>query len=157
MSETATDTHPGPLKAGAARILAGQILATLSRLEYEPLGDLLTEDAVLEFPFAPDHMPRRVEGRTAVIEAMSILPQLFSSFRMSASAMFASPDSDSLVVEAESSGTLRKGGFYANRYVTLFRFRGERVALWREYYDPLRVGPADRPPTDEPPTDESAE
>ncbi len=46
---------------------------------------------------------------------------------------------DHLFVEATSHGPLKDGRLYANRYAFLFHFRGDRVALVKEYSDSAHV------------------
>lgn len=46
---------------------------------------------------------------------------------------------DHLFVEATSHSPLRNGTLYDNRYVFLFRFTGEKIALVKEYSDSAHV------------------
>lgn len=48
-------------------------------------------------------------------------------------------DGEHLFVEATSYSPLRNGTFYDNRYVFLFRFAGEQIALVKEYSDSAHV------------------
>ena len=132
-------------KSGRMKAAIKELMGVLSRMESEPLRTYLVEDAVMELPFAPEGLPRRTEGVQAIVDAMSVMPNMFSSFHMTPMAMYVSPGSDSVIVEAESSGRRVEGTRYANRYVILFRFRDDRIALWREYFDPMRLGDADAP------------
>lgn len=48
-------------------------------------------------------------------------------------------DSDHLMVEATSRAPLKNGRIYDNRYIFLFRFDGDRIALVKEYSDSAHV------------------
>lgn len=119
------------------------VAAALSRLDVDALGPMLADNAVMELPYAPPEMGRRAEGRAAIVEALRVAPAMFSQFRLTPGASFVSQDAQSIIVEAESRGTFRDGGAYANKYVILFTFSGGKIALWREYFDPLRLGEAE--------------
>ena len=122
------------------RATVREIFATISRMEAESLRALLAEDAVLEFPYATAGISPRAVGREAIIEAMKVTPTLFSAFRQTPTAIYASPDRESLIAEAESEGTWLDGRTYSNRYAIIFCFRDGKIVLWREYFDPLRLG-----------------
>lgn len=140
MSGPAEDAKSEHMKA-----TVGEIAAIISRMEADPLRDLLADDVVMEFPYATGGVPDRVTGADAVVEAMKVTRTMFSAFRQTPTAIYASPVSESVIVEAESEGEWLDGGHYANRYAILFTFRDGKVVLWREYFDPLRLGKAERP------------
>lgn len=48
-------------------------------------------------------------------------------------------DSEHLMVEATSRAALKNGRIYDNRYIFLFRFDGNRIALVKEYSDSAHV------------------
>ncbi len=62
-----------------------------------------------------------------------------ADFRMTPSAFYPSPETSCVIVETESAGTLLSGGSYQNRYVMLFKFSGDLITLWREYFNPNHV------------------
>ncbi len=111
----------------------------MSRREVRPLLEYCDEEIVVEFPFATGEAPQRFEGRDAVIEGMSVIPAMFSEFFLEPLRLFEARTSDTVIMEAKSTGTLADGQAYSNRYVMLFRFQGDKVRLWREFYDPMRV------------------
>lgn len=112
-----------------------RVFDVLGEADVDALGDLYTDDHVLELPYAKPE-PVRVEGRAAV---QDYLRRAFTVFRfdLTIAAVHELADGD-LVAEYTSAGTvLPTGRPYANSYVGLWRFRGGRVRLTREWYDPL--------------------
>jgi ketosteroid isomerase-like protein len=131
-------------KADRMRRTAADALAAVSRMDADALRPMLGDAAVLEFPYAPPGLPSRIEGGAAVVEALRLTSTLFSQFEIAPKASFASPDSEAVLFQCESRGIRVDGGAYANRYVILFVFHEDNIQLWREYFDPLRLGDADR-------------
>jgi len=134
MSET-----PTPKVETNRFAIAHELAAILSDLETEPLRKHFDEEVIMDFPFATAPMPRRLTGVDEVVLGMKAMPAMFSKFKYEPSRLYEAPGSNVLIMEAESRGTLLDGSDYSNRYVTILRFNGPRVILWREYYDPLRL------------------
>lgn len=128
------------------RSAISEIFAIVSRREAEPLRDWLAESVVMEYPYAYGGLAERYHGREAVVEAMRATREMFSDFRLTPTAFFASPINSTMIVEAHSEGLWRDGRSYANRYVMVFKFGHGKVTLWREYFDPLKLGSGARAP-----------
>ncbi|HEY8386702.1 MAG TPA: hypothetical protein VIK82_10840, partial [Porticoccaceae bacterium] len=53
---------------------------------------------------------------------------------------YPSLDSDVVIAEYRSYCPLKGGGgVYENDYITVFRFREDRIVLYREYLNPLQL------------------
>ena len=94
-----------------------------------------TEDFVLELPYADP--PLKIEGKEAV---RAYLRQALGTFaiELSVTDTFACPERDAVVAEYVSEGhvtSTRKP--YANRYIGVFLFRGDKIHRQREFYNPL--------------------
>lgn len=108
----------------------------VGRFDFAALHEVLTQDAVMEFPFAPPPMPSRLEGREGVVATLSrMLPDAFSSFAFEIENVHVSPKQNTATVEARSVGTFHDGRVYRNRYVIVLTFVADRIKLWREYFD----------------------
>lgn len=104
------------------------------------LGDLYTDDYVLELPYAKPQ-PVRVEGRAAVQEYLTQAFEMLR-FRLTVTALHEIVGGD-LVAEYTSEGTVVPTGTpYTNAYVGIWRFRDGRVRSTREWYDPILAADA---------------
>jgi ketosteroid isomerase-like protein len=101
------------------------------------LRELLADNVVMELPFAPGKMPRRYDGKEAVVEFQRFACDAFSDFSMRVDAVHETADLNVVIAEHASDGVVVENGRrYQNRYVTVFTFdESGRVANWREYYD----------------------
>lgn len=100
---------------------------------------LLADDILMELPFAIPPFPTAKSGGDAIASGIEGGSRLFSSFRLTPLTFYPSPETNSIIVEAESEGKLTKGGTYSNQYVFIFKFANDKIALWREYFNPLRL------------------
>jgi uncharacterized protein len=95
------------------------------------------EDAVHEFPFAPEGAPRRLEGKSAIAEYMKVLParvefESFEDVRVHAAG-------DELIVEATGHGRRPGSGApFHMQYVWFITHKDGRVSLFRDYMNPHR-------------------
>ena len=115
------------------------VLEEIGNFHFESIGQHLHPEAVMEWPFATEEMPSNLKGREAIISALSITPTIFKSFQIWPTAFYPCSDGVHQVVEAASAGEKVSGEQYANRYVLIFRFEGDQIALWREYLNPDQV------------------
>lgn len=98
------------------------------------------DDIVLEFPFAPEGWPGRVEGRTAVEEYLHAAPGQvdFSGFTLREAHQ--TPDPATAVVEWTATGVVTATGApYEMAYVVIVTLRDGLLAGYREYWNPLVV------------------
>lgn len=115
--------------------LLRRVFDAIGAADVAALGDLYTEDYVLELPYAKPE-PVRVEGRAAVQEYLAAAFQVFR-FELAITSVDELVGGD-LVAEYTSEGTVvPTGRRYANSYVGVWRFRDGRVRATREWYDPV--------------------
>jgi ketosteroid isomerase-like protein len=93
----------------------------------------------MELPFAIPPFPSAKSGGDAVASGIKGGSRIFTSFRLSPRTFYPSPETNSIVAEAESEGQLTKGGTYSNQYVFIFKFVNGKIVLWKEYFNPLRL------------------
>jgi ketosteroid isomerase-like protein len=124
----------------ASQHVADRILAALSNLASESLRELLTEDVVLELPFAPAELgPKTVIGLDSVVATMSRARTVYKSLLFTVTERYPVPSADTVIYRAKSEGELIKGGVYRNDYMQLFVFRGDKVSHWVEFFDALKA------------------
>jgi ketosteroid isomerase-like protein len=126
-------------RSASMRGVAQQIMAAVSRLDYEALRSYLAADVVMEFPYAVPGLGPRFSGIDDVIAAMSVAPVMFNSFTWTMTDCFASPSMNSLIVRAKSEASLKGGGQYQNNYAIVFMFLEDKVVMWREYFNSLKL------------------
>jgi ketosteroid isomerase-like protein len=119
------------------RQLFAEVVATISRGEYERLRSHMTDDLVFELPYGPDFMPKRFEGVEPWIQMSLMTFKMFSSFQLELTAVHDCLDPDELVAEYRSDAVVaRNGNNYRNEYVGILRFRDGRIAAWKEFHNP---------------------
>ena len=107
--------------------------------------DLFAEDGVLETPYVPPGSTSRLEGKPAIAGFLATLRGVIrlAGFRLLASY----PAQDGVtVLEYEGIVHLEKQGTLFNqRYISVLWLQEGRLALWREYTNPLAAQGASRP------------
>lgn len=105
------------------------------------------EDAVHEFPFAPEGMPTRVEGREAIKAWMRTVPDLLT-LDGGMHDLRIHEGGDTLTAEWSSTGHFADGTPAAISYVAVVTFDGDLVAHYRDYINPSTCGPPSPPAAD---------
>jgi ketosteroid isomerase-like protein len=100
--------------------------------------DLWAEDALLEFPFAPDRCPMSYRGRGEILKYMSGTAQSIVVEAVADLKISPMHDPERVVAELTINGHLREdGAAYNQRYVTFFEISHGRITHCREYWNPL--------------------
>lgn len=100
-------------------------------------SDLCHEDVVVEFPFAPEGSPSRLEGRAAIYEYLRNYPSVIDISSVTILRIHATEDPTVAIAEWSASGrVLTNGNAYEMRYATFATFRGGLMTGYREYWDP---------------------
>ena len=100
-----------------------------------------SDDAVHEFPYAPEPFPGRLEGKAAIGEYMKHLPEMvkFASFD---DVRVHEARKDLLSVELQGRGRLvADGAPFHMSYVWFITFRDGLVSHFRDYMNPLELPP----------------
>ncbi|GAA4960709.1 nuclear transport factor 2 family protein [Actinoplanes utahensis] len=113
------------------------------RSTFEP--GLLTEDVVIETPFAAPGHPVRTEGRERVVAyteaGRAAFPVRFEDVRDVT--VHETTDPDVIVVEYELAGTHTGTGVSASApFIAVLRTRDGRLAHWREYQHTVAIAQA---------------
>ncbi|MFE3019747.1 nuclear transport factor 2 family protein [Streptomyces sp. NPDC059256] len=100
--------------------------------------ELFAPDAVLEFPYAPSGVPRRVRGREALIAHMRGFPETFDVAFVDL-AFHDTVDPSLVIAEFRSTGTaLPTGKPYEQRCVSVVRTDDHaRITHYLDYWNPL--------------------
>ena len=110
----------------------------MNALEIDALDDLFADDVVVRLPFAPDPVPKRTEGKQAVLELYAGFPSLVSPLGFHDIVVRPLADDGEYVAEYRSDCTmLPTGAPYRNHYVAFFTVREGKLAEFAEFFDPL--------------------
>ena len=114
-------------------------LDSIGDLDFDSVRQHLADDAVMVFPFV-DNMPA-LQGKSAIVDQLrSSIPQMFERMNFAYDQWYDVRDDDALIVEYHSECP-QKGSraTYENSYISVFRFESDKISLYKEYLNPLRV------------------
>jgi uncharacterized protein len=95
-------------------------------------------DGTVEFPFAPDGYPQRLNGRAAVAEYLRDFTEHIDLHAVTSRTVHQTLDPDVVVLELEVDGTaVRTGRPYRLRYVWVVTARDGEIVSFRDYWSPL--------------------
>jgi ketosteroid isomerase-like protein len=105
-------------------------------------GDHLTDDVIVEIPFAAPGRPTRFVGKRHFLEAVNpqraALQVRFDECRTTA--VHHTTDPDTIIVEYELAGTsLKTNRQHTAAFIAVLTVRGGKVALWREYQNTMAI------------------
>jgi uncharacterized protein len=105
---------------------------------------LVADNIVWELAYAPSlGHPARLEGREAVVGHATWFVGAVEDFRFFDLRVYAFADPDGAVAEVRGEGRIRSTGrTYRQEYVLFLRASGGKIALLREYFDPVRAAAA---------------
>lgn len=102
--------------------------------------DLLAEDVTFDFVITVPDYPRHLTGRDNLIELYRGYGATFSLDRCYDLRVYYSQATSTVVLEYSSAGKVVRTGYpYGNRYISVVTIKDRKVAVWRDYLDPLRV------------------
>ena len=125
--------------AQQAMDLAKSFLSKIEDMDFDGVGEMLAPEAVIAFPFSPGAEP--IEGRQAAVEYLTQgVKQTLDKISFTYDAFYPGAEPNELIVEYQSTG-IRAGnnGAYQNNYIAVFRFKGDKIILWKEYFDILKA------------------
>ena len=114
-------------------------LDSIGDFDFDSVGQHLADDAVMVLPFV-DNMPA-LQGKSAIVgQLSSSIPQMFERMNFAYDQWYDVRDDDALIVEYHSECPQKgSGATYTNSYISVFRFESDKISLYKEYLNPLRV------------------
>jgi ketosteroid isomerase-like protein len=98
--------------------------------------DVFAEDVVFEFPYAPEGLPKRLDGRDRLAAHLVRLGPLlqFDTFHLEGSYVCG----DTVVLEFTCEGRgVETGVAYDQAYISVVTLRDGRIARYKDYWNPL--------------------
>lgn len=128
------------------------LFPSLSALLRDAMGDLLApeattfldmvaDDVVMEFPYAPPGAVGRLDGKAALAAYLPKVAGMITIDTLTAEAVHRGAGPDGVVVvEFAATGRGNATGLpYDQRYVSVVRARDGRIVHYRDYWNPLVV------------------
>lgn len=129
-----------PSSPGEAAELYRDSLRLLLDKDIDAWVALWADDGVLEFPFAPEGWPRRLEGREAVAAYMRHYPDHIDLHDFPGLRIHETTDPRTVVVEMRGVGRLvETGAPYDMTYIAVVTVRDGRFTSYRDYWNPLAL------------------
>ncbi len=101
---------------------------------------LWDDDGVLEFPFAPEGWPKRLEGKAAVHDYMRNYPAHIDLHDFPDLTIHQTGDPGTIVVEMRGVGRLVKSGDpFDMTYIAVVTVADGRIRHYRDYWNPLAL------------------
>lgn len=111
----------------------------LGRLDIDGASELLDEDCVMSFPYI-DALDDVVGREAIVAQIKGTMMQMLEAMHFTFDSWFEAKDGQTVITEYRSRCPIRgSDGFYENAYVGIFAFKGDRIALYKEYLNPLKL------------------
>lgn len=108
--------------------------------EAAQFADLYTEDASMDFPYAPQHHTGRLGDRAAILRFLGRVGEFFSDIEMGEPKIFETSDPNVVIAEyTGASNSKETGKPYRQNYIAVVTVRDGKIAHIREYYNPVRV------------------
>ncbi|MFC7880872.1 nuclear transport factor 2 family protein [Streptomyces sp. NPDC057376] len=125
-------TSPADLYRHSLRLLLDKDIAAWT--------GLWADDGVMEFPFAPEGWPGRLEGKEAIGAYMRGYPDHIDLRDFPELRIHRTVEPETLVVEMRGVGRLvRTGAPFDMTYIAVVTVEGGRFTSYRDYWNPLAV------------------
>ncbi|MFI0351921.1 nuclear transport factor 2 family protein [Actinomadura sp. 9N407] len=101
---------------------------------------LCDENVVIEFPFAPDGYPSRLEGRAAVADYMSDYPDHIDLQDFPYLEIHRTGDPETVITEMRATARVVSTGTPIEiPYIVVMTARNDRIVRYRDYWNPLAM------------------
>ncbi|OON72247.1 nuclear transport factor 2 family protein [Streptomyces tsukubensis] len=100
--------------------------------------DLWDDNGIFEFPFAPDGMPERLEGKAAVADYMRDYPDHIDLHDFPQVLIHETTAAGTIVVEMRGVGRLvQTDAPFDMTYIAVVTFQNGLITRYRDYWNPL--------------------
>lgn len=119
--------------------IATDFVDSIGNLDFDRVAQHLAANAVMLAPFV-DEMPP-AEGGPAIVERLrGTVPLMFERMNFTYDRWYGVSDADTVIGEYHSDSPLKgREGRYQNSYITVFKFDGDKIVLFKEYFNPVRM------------------
>ena len=126
---------PAPLDAKLQNFLDNLVSS-----KHHDLLEMLTEDAVMEFPYHLPTTPTQLVGKQEIAKFFAGFGDFLTLDGIRPVAAHRTDDPDVAILEYEGTGKATQTGRpYQQKYITVLTFRDGRIAHWKDYWNPVSV------------------
>jgi uncharacterized protein len=115
-----------------------QFFQLLNEKNIEAWGDLWHPSGRIIVFYQPEGFAPSIDGKEAIVAAFKDLIGIYESFQATLTGVYPAADSDAVCVEYSNRAALVTGGEYTNDNIAVFRFDGELISEYHDYFDPRR-------------------
>ena len=120
----------------ATQVLRRSLDTFLSK-DMKAWSELCDENVVVEFPFAPDGSPAKLEGRQAIYEYLRKYPNIIDIKGIPAAKIYPTDDPNMAIAEWSVTGrVISNGNPYNMSYATFVTIRNGLIVRYKEYWNP---------------------
>lgn len=117
---------------------ARRFFELLSRKDIDTWASLWAEHGRILVFYPPEGFGSSIDGKATIVTAFRGLFGNFESFESTLTAIYPAADSDAVVVEYTNRAIIVGGTEYTNSNIAVFRFEGESIVTYHDYFDPRR-------------------
>ena len=108
--------------------------------QMEQFKELWTDDAVVEFPYAPPSLVARVEGKEAIFNYYKDTPNQFTNWKFTISQFYETLNPNVILIEWQGIAKIAATGqSYIQTYIGYLQMRDSKIAHYKEYWNPMIV------------------
>ncbi len=108
--------------------------------DHDAYLELMHDEVVFEFPFAPPGRPTRVEGKAELRSYLGRYPGRIEFVRLREMTVHETTDAEVIVLEMRAEGRLKATGEpHGMGYISVVTVRDERILRYRDYWNPLQA------------------
>lgn len=102
------------------------------------LLDMVADEIVFEFPYAPSSGIKRLDGKEALAAYLPGIASLITMESLVVTAVHHSVDSEVVIIEFTATGHGRATGHpFEQHYISVIRVRNGMIVHFRDYWNPL--------------------
>ena len=113
------------------------LFGAISSKSIDECAEYIDDDVLVEVPYPAKGIDSEVCGKEAVMTGLAGIDAFFESFKLIFSEIYATGNDDVVIAEWKSDAKVAGMDVtFQNTYIGVFKFKGGKVAFWREYFNP---------------------
>lgn len=120
------------------RQIVEEFFTRLESMNIEHWLELWDDNGVQEMPYSPEGFPKRLEGKAAIHQQYSSLPENYDSMRFVDRIVHETSNPAVFIVEYNGIITIKATAKpYNNVYCGIFTVQNNKLVHFKEYFDPM--------------------